>query len=52
MVPLGLSVVLRWGCVMGELVIGISTLAAGIVAGGVVVFYLLRWMPGVEHWGS
>ena len=38
-------------CVMGELaVFGISILAAGMIAG--VVFYLFRYLPGAEHWGS
>ena len=45
----------RWGCVMGELAafvaLGISIVAAGmlIIRG---VAYLLRWLPGVVHWGS
>jgi len=38
-------------CVMGELAtLGISILAAGVIAG--LVFYLLRYLPGTEHWGS
>ena len=36
---------------MGELAIGISMLAAGIVVGGAVVVYFLRWLPA-QHWGS
>jgi len=36
---------------MGELaVFGISILATGMIAG--VVFYLFRYLPGTEHWGS
>jgi hypothetical protein len=37
---------------MGELAVGISMLAAAILVGGAVVVYLLRLLPGAEHWGS
>jgi hypothetical protein len=36
------------GCVMSEL----AMLAAGVLVGGAVVVYLLRFLPGTEHWGS
>jgi hypothetical protein len=36
---------------MGELAaIGIFILVAGMIAGA--VFYLLKLLPGAEHWGS
>ena len=41
----------QWGCVMSDLALGILMLAAGLVGGGAVVVYLLRWLPGA-HWGS
>ena len=42
----------RWGCVMIDLAIGISMLAAGILGFGAVVVYALRYVPLTEHWGS
>ena len=36
---------------MGELAIGISMLAAGILGFGAVVVYVLRWLPA-QPWGS
>jgi len=40
------------GCVMGELALGVSMLAAGILGLGAVVVYVLRYLPGTEPWGS
>jgi hypothetical protein len=37
---------------MIDLALGISMLAAGILGFGAVVVYALRYLPGVEHWGS
>ena len=42
----------RWGCVMIDLALGISMLAAGILGFGAVVVYALRYVPLTEHWGS
>jgi uncharacterized membrane protein len=42
----------RWGCVMVDLALGISMLAAGILGFGAVVVYALRYVPLTEHWGS
>ena len=41
-----------WGCVMSDLALGISMLAAGILGFGAVVVYALRYVPLTEHWGS
>jgi len=40
------------GCVMIDLALGISMLAAGILGFGAVVVYALRYVPLTEHWGS
>jgi len=37
---------------MGDFSLGILMLAAGILGFGAVVVYVLRWLPGAEHWGS
>ena len=37
---------------MDDFALGMSMFAAGILFGGAVVVYLLRYLPVTEHWGS